>query len=173
VRIWGRVGIRRDGKIVRVDRAGHPNLANFLLTDTVKPAFDASEPSQQFLGDFIHSMEHVGGYSEADARATLESHAITAGYAELRPNQSRQLSQRPVFTDHIIAHRLNMLSTGKIPPDGRTPHTDTLTTFPYLGTPHEQPDAAPAQGVRCQVSAATSVRYFEIPTLRRCVGRSI
>jgi hypothetical protein len=37
-----------------------------------------------------------------------------------------------------------MLSKGKIPPDGLRPHTDLLTSFPYLGTPHAHPDPPPA-----------------------------
>ena len=31
-----------------------------------------------------------------------------------------------LLTDHIVAHRLKMLSNGKIPPDGLKPHTDLL-----------------------------------------------
>ena len=36
VRVWGRVSIRRDGKLVAVDRSGHPTFANFFFTDDIK-----------------------------------------------------------------------------------------------------------------------------------------
>ena len=42
------------------------------------------------------------------------------------------------LTDDVINHRLAFLSKGDIPPTGLKPHTDTLTEFPYLGTPHQQ-----------------------------------
>ena len=147
VRIWGRVSIRRNGQLVPVDRAGHPNLANFFLTDEVKPTFDASAPAQDtelFLDHFIHSMEHVGGYSEEEARATLDAHGILPDMLTFDPAKPDGYPNGRLRTDHIIARRLAMLSNGKIPPDGLTPHTDLLAEFPYLGTPHANPDAAPA-----------------------------
>lgn len=149
VRIWGRVSIRRNGRLVPVDRAGHPNLANFFLTDKVKPEFDAGAPAQdrqRFLDDFIHSLEHVGGYSEEEARATLDAHGILPDMLSFDPAQPVGYPNGRLRTDHIIAQRLAMLSNGKIPPDGLKPHTDLLGGFPYLGTPHANPDAAPTQG---------------------------
>jgi hypothetical protein len=49
-----------------------------------------------------------------------------------------------LLTDHIVAHRPAMLSKGTIPPDGLRPHTDLLSSFPYLGNPHAHPDPPPA-----------------------------
>lgn len=147
VRIWGRVSIRRDGRLVPVDRAGHPNLANFFLTDEVKPQFDADEPAndrERYLGHFLESLEHVGGYSVDEAKATLDAHGILPDMLSFDPAMPGGYPNGRLLIDHIIAHRLAMLSNGTIPPDGLTPHTDLLTSFPYLGTPHEKPDPAPA-----------------------------
>ena len=36
VRVWGRVSIRRNGKLLPVDRSGHPTFANFFFMDNVK-----------------------------------------------------------------------------------------------------------------------------------------
>jgi hypothetical protein len=36
VRIWGRCGVRRDGKVFHVDRAGHPSVSSFFNTDETK-----------------------------------------------------------------------------------------------------------------------------------------
>jgi hypothetical protein len=41
-----------------------------------------------------------------------------------------------VFTDDVIDYRLAFLTKGECPPSGLSPHTDTLTEFPYLGPPH-------------------------------------
>jgi hypothetical protein len=147
VRIWGRVSIRRDGNLVPVDRAGHPTLANFFLTDKKKPEFDRSAPAQDrelFLDEFIHSMEHVGGYSREEAKAVLDAHGILPDMLSFDPSKTGSYPNGRLLTDHIVAHRLAMLSKGKIPPDGLKPHTDILADFPYLGTPHPNPDPPPA-----------------------------
>jgi hypothetical protein len=147
VRIWGRVSVRRDGKLVPVDRSGHPTLANFFMTDRTKPEFDRSEPSQdreRFIDEFIHSLEHVGGYSVEEARAVIEAHGLLPDMLSFEPGKAAGYPNGRLLTDHIVAHRLAMLSKGKIPPDGLKPHTDLLTGFPYLGTPHPNPDPPPA-----------------------------
>lgn len=147
VRIWGRVSVRRNGALVPVDRAGHPTLANFFTTDETKPDFDRSEPAtdrERFLDVFIHSMEHVGGYSRDEARATLDAEKILPDMLSFDPTRPGGYPNGRLLTDHIVAHRLRMLSNGKIPPDGLKPHTDLLGEFPYLGTPHPNPDPPPA-----------------------------
>jgi hypothetical protein len=44
VRIWGRCSVRRDGKLLHVDRAGHPSVSSFFNTDETKEEYNASEP---------------------------------------------------------------------------------------------------------------------------------
>ena len=43
VRIWGRCSLRRDGKLLHVDRAGHPSVSSFFNTDETKEEYNASE----------------------------------------------------------------------------------------------------------------------------------
>jgi hypothetical protein len=147
VRIWGRVSIRRNGSLVPVDRAGHPTLANFFTTDETKPEFDRGEPAsdrERFLEIFIHSMEHVGGYSHDEAREAIDAESLLPDMLSFDPTQPGGYPNGRLLTDHIVARRLKMLSRGKIPPDGLKPHTDLLTEFPFLGTPHPNPDPPPA-----------------------------
>ena len=117
------------------------------MTDKTKPEFDRSEPShnrERFLDEFIHSMEHVGGYSAEEARAVIDAQGILPDMLSREPGKPGGYPIGRRLTDHIVAHRLSMLSKGKIPPDGLSPHTDLLTGFPYLGTPHVHPDPPPA-----------------------------
>jgi hypothetical protein len=147
VRIWGRVSIRRGGQLVSVDRSGHPTFANFFFTDALKPEFNRSEPAQdreRFLDQLIHVLEHVGGYSREAARALIDAEGILPDMLSFEPAKPGGYPNGRLLTDHIVAHRLAMLSNGKIPPDGLKPHTDLLTVFPYLGTPHPHPDPPPA-----------------------------
>ncbi len=146
VRIWGRVSIRRDGKLVPVDRSGHPTLANFFHTDETKPEFNRSEPAhdrERFLDQFIHVLEHVGDYSVDDARAAIDADALLPDMLSFDPHKPGGYPNGRLLTDHIVARRLAMLSNGKIPPDGLKPHTDILKVFPFLGTPHANPDPPP------------------------------
>jgi hypothetical protein len=147
VRIWGRVSIRRAGKLIPVDRAGHPTFVNFFLTDEIKPEFNRGEPAQDrehFLDQMIHTLEHVGGYSRAEARALIDAEGVLPDMLSFDPTNPGGYPNGRRLTDHVVAHRLAMLSNGKIPPDGLQPHSDLLTGFPYLGTPHAHPDPPPA-----------------------------
>jgi hypothetical protein len=147
VRIWGRVSIHRDGRLDPVDRAGHPTLANFFTTDEVKPEFDRAEPAhdrERFLDHFIHSMEHVGDYTREEARAAIDAAELLPDMLSFDPDKPAGYPNGRLLTDHIVARRLSMLSNNKIPPDGLKPHTDLLSDFPFLGTPHPNPDPPPA-----------------------------
>ncbi|MGH2587839.1 MAG: hypothetical protein ACRDJE_23205 [Dehalococcoidia bacterium] len=76
----------------------------------------------------------------------IDSHGMLPDMLSYDPSKPVGYPNGRLRTDHIIANRLHMLSNGKFPPDGLKPHTDLLDGFPYLGTPHERPDPAPAQG---------------------------
>jgi hypothetical protein len=146
VRIWGRVSIRRGGELVPVDRSGHPTLANFFHTDETKPEFNRGEPAhdrERFLDQFIHVLQHVGDYSVEEARAAIDAEGLLPDMLSFDPAKPGGYPNGRLLTDHIVARRLSMLSNGKIPPDGLKPHTDILTVFPYLGTPHTNPDPPP------------------------------
>src|SRR5208283_4818435 len=44
IRIWGRCSVRKDGKLIHADRAGHPSVGSFFNTDDTKLEYNASEP---------------------------------------------------------------------------------------------------------------------------------
>jgi hypothetical protein len=149
VRFWGRVSIRKNGQLVAVDRSGHPTFANFFFTDEIKPEFNRSEPAQdrgRFLEQMVHVLEHVGGYSREAALALIDAEGVLPDMLSFTPTKSGGYPNGRQLTDHIVAHRLAMLSNGKIPSDGLKPHTDLLRVFPYLGTPHTHPDPPPRNG---------------------------
>ncbi len=52
------------------------------------------------------------------------------------PRDARQTVD--VFLASGRDYRLAFLTRGECPPSGLSPHTDTLTQFPYLGPPHPQ-----------------------------------
>lgn len=139
IRIWGRCSLRRDGKLVHVDRAGHPSVSSFFNTDDTKEEYNASEPVDdrtRWLEMFIHLMGHTGNYSREEAIAAIDADGLLPDMLSFDPTRPARYPNGRVFSDDVINHRLSFLSKGDIPPDGLSPHGDVLATFPYLGTPH-------------------------------------
>ncbi len=139
--VWGRCSLRKDGKLLHVDRAGHPSVSSFFNTDDTKEEYNASEPvndRDRWLELFIHLMGHTGNYTREEAIAAIDAHGILPDVLSFDPRQPAKYPNGRVFTDDVIDFRLAFLTKGECPSDGLSPHTDTLEVFPYLGTPHQK-----------------------------------
>ncbi|MBL7481362.1 DUF4331 family protein [Legionella bononiensis] len=139
IRIWGRCSVRKDGKLIHADRAGHPSVSSFFNTDDTKLEFNASEPvndRDRWTEQFIHLMGHTGNYTREEAIAAIDDHRLLPDMLCFNPSKPAMYPNGRVFTDDVINNRLAFLTKGECPPDGLKPHTDTLKEFPYLGTPH-------------------------------------
>jgi hypothetical protein len=139
IRIWGRCSVRENGKLIHADRAGHPSISSFFNMDETKLEYNASEPVNDYkrwLEQFIHLMGHTGNYTREEAIAAINEHGILPDMLSYDPSKPAEYPNGRVFTDDVINARLSFLSKGDIPPDGLSPHTDTLKEFPYMGTPH-------------------------------------
>ncbi len=139
IRIWGRCSLRENGTLNHVDRAGHPSVSSFFNTDDTKLEYNASEPPNdwnRWLDQFVHLMGHTGGYTREEAIAVIEKEGTLPDMLTFDPAKPAQYPNGRVFTDDVIDYRLAFLTKGECPPSGLSPHTDTLTEFPYLGPPH-------------------------------------
>lgn len=139
VRIWGRCSVRRDGRLLHVDRAGHPSVSSFFNTDETKEEYNGSEPVNdraRWLDQFVHLMGHTGNYTREEAIAAIDADGLLPDMLSYNPSMPAKYPNGRVFTDDVIDHRLAFLSQGEIPPDGLKPHTDLLGEFPYIGMPH-------------------------------------
>jgi hypothetical protein len=139
IRIWGRCSVRRDGKLLHVDRAGHPSVSSFFNTDETKEEYNASEPvndRKRWLDQFVHLMGHTGNYTRIEAIAAIDKDRILPDMLCYNPSIPAKYPNGRIFTDDVIDHRLAFLSKGEIPPSGLKPHADILRAFPYIGTPH-------------------------------------
>lgn len=137
--VWGRCSVRRDGRLVHVDRAGHPSVSSFFNTDETKEEYNASEPvhdRERWTDQFVHLMGHTGGYARDEAIAAIEADGLLPDVLTFDPATPARYPNGRVFTDDVIDHRLRFLSKGDVPPPGLAPHGDTLDEFPYLGIPH-------------------------------------
>jgi hypothetical protein len=141
VYIWGRCSVRQDGKLVHVDRAGHPSVSSFFNTDDTKLEYNASEPvndRKRWLDQFVHLMGHTGNYSREEAIAEIDKERTLPDVLSFDPTKPAKYPNGRVFTDDVIDYRLAFLTKGECPPSGLKPHTDILKEFPYLGTPHQK-----------------------------------
>jgi len=139
IRIWGRCSLRENGKLNHVDRAGHPSVSSFFNTDDTKLEYNASEPVndvRRWTDQFVHLMGHTGGYTRDEAIAAIHAEGILPDMLTFDPASPVLYPNGRVFTDDVIDYRLAFLTQGECPPSGLSPHTDTLTEFPYLGPPH-------------------------------------
>jgi hypothetical protein len=139
IRIWGRCSLERDGRLLHVDRAGHPSVSSFFNTDETKEEYNASEPvhdRERWTDQFVHLMKHTGNYTRDEAIAAIDADGLLPDMLTFDPARPARYPNGRVFTDDVINHRLAFLSKGDIPPTGLRPHTDTLSVFPYLGNPH-------------------------------------
>ncbi|WP_363350222.1 DUF4331 family protein [Methylocystis echinoides] len=137
--VWGRCSLRRDGKLLHVDRAGHPSVSSFFNTDETKEEYNASEPindRNRWLGQFVHLMGHTGDYTEEEAIRALDAEGILPDLLTFDPSKPAAYPNGRRLTDDVLNHRLAFLSKGEIPRDGLKPHTDILNVFPFIGAPH-------------------------------------
>ena len=140
ISIWGRCSVRRDGKLLHVDRAGHPSVSSFFNTDDTKEEYNASEPVNdraRWIDMFIHLLGHTGGYSREEAIAAIDNEGTLPDVLTFNPSKPAKYPERPRL--HRRRHRLPPF----LPDQGRVPavrpeaaHRHSQSEFPYLGTPH-------------------------------------
>ena len=126
ISIWGRCSVRQDGKLLHVDRAGHPSVSSFFNTDDTKLEYNASEPvndRKRWMDMFVHLMGHTGNYTREEAIAAINEERILPDMLNFNPSKPAKYPNGRVFTDDVIDHRLAFLSKGDIPPtvSSRTP----------------------------------------------------
>ena len=85
---------------------------------------------------FVHLMGHTGGYTPEEALQALDEHGVLPDVLTFDPSKPAVYPNGRVFTDDVINTRLAFLTKGECPPTGLSPHTDTLSEFPYIGNPH-------------------------------------
>jgi uncharacterized protein DUF4331 len=145
--VWARTLVpmtMQPGHLAQADQMGRPAINTVFNHGNDKNIFNVTQPidqlaalttsGQTFLQVFTSELEMLGGYSssQADGIARLLLPDIltfdfssSAGFLN-----GRQLR------DDVIDISLNLVTNGKITGDGVGPHTDYLSDFPYLGSPH-------------------------------------
>jgi hypothetical protein len=137
VGLWCRTVDGSSGKWVQADRGALPQQTPFLPGDD-RNAYLAAKPvdDARFIPAFAHTLEHTGGYTPEQAKQVA---------AKLLPDIMHYDPTRPArypdngraLTDDVVATFMPILTNGKVKGDNVPPHTDLLTAFPYVGSPHK------------------------------------
>ena len=130
--------------LTQADQMGRPAINTVFNHGPDKNLFNVTQPAAQrnaataegptFLEEFTSELEALGGYSAGDALAIAEillPDVLTFDYSSAAGFLNGRRLQ-----DDVIDIELSLVTNGKITGDGVGPHTDYLSTFPYLGNPH-------------------------------------
>jgi hypothetical protein len=133
---WITLSLRRDGKVVQMDREGNPSFNPILNPDNIKDEFNATDPVDDVKN-------HLKPLSE-----TLQRHGYTPDEADaaaltLLPDILHYDRTMPahypngrVPTDDVFSARMRYMVHGNATPQAIKPHDDLMAVFPFLGVPH-------------------------------------
>ena len=135
---WARCLVPVNGVWTQKDRMGRPAINTVFNHGNDKNTFNAIPPTQdvlQFRDKFVTVLEGAPFNRDAATAGTLASvllpdiltynYATAAGFLNGRRLQ-----------DDVIDAELQLLTGSSSIGDGVGPHSDYLSVFPYVGTPH-------------------------------------
>jgi len=135
--LWVRTLDGATGKWVQADRGARSNQTPFLAGEQ-NAAYLSAEPvdDARFIPVFAHALEHTGGYTRAEA--TRVAGILLPDVLHYDPTRPASYPENGrALTDDVVDFFLPLLTNKKVTRDNVGPHTDLLTSFPYVGSPHK------------------------------------
>jgi hypothetical protein len=159
--VWATTQYRSDGRWHAGDQMGRPAINTVFNPVADKDLFNRTAPSRQATAydgkfrknvidglKFFSSLDSEGAYSNAQA-AALAGVLIPDVLVYSRSSKLPAPLNGRALADDVIDVELNVTTggdplglfsdrdaNGAVPSDGVGPHTDYLSSFPYLGKPH-------------------------------------
>ncbi|HUE61303.1 MAG TPA: DUF4331 family protein [Acidimicrobiales bacterium] len=140
---WITLSLRRDGKIIQMDREGNPSFNPILNPDNIKDEFNSTDPVDDIKSHLKPLTEVLErhGYSPDEAKdAALTLLPDILHYDRAKP---AHYPNGRVMTDDVFSARMIFMVHGKARPQAIKPHQDLLAEFPFLGTPHPEVAGSP------------------------------
>jgi hypothetical protein len=137
VAFWVTSSVRRDGKLVQVDRFGNPSFNPFFV-DELKNAFNAGHPADD-VDNFLEPWQKLlesRGYPPDEARDTVLT--VLPDVMHYDRGKPAHYPNGRSLTDDVYDMRMSFLTHGRVTSDGVEPHDDYLSEFPFLGVPNAQ-----------------------------------
>ena len=137
VGLWARTLDGAGGKWVQADRGALPAQSIFLLGDE-RTAYLAAKPADdaRFIAAFVHSLEHIGGYSSDEVRRVAGT--LLPDLLRFDPTRAASYpSNGRALTDDILDYFLTIITNGKVTTD-------------EVGAPHRSAPRVPLFGTTAQ-----------------------
>jgi hypothetical protein len=138
LRVWG--STITEGSHSLIDQMGRPAINTLFNHNDEKNVFNHTPPAEQYKAPFstnvIAAFTTLGGWTTD--QATFISHVLlpdVLGYETTRAVAGPLNGRAPA--DDVIDGELGLVTKGGITTDCVGPHHDYLSSFPYLGNPHQ------------------------------------
>jgi hypothetical protein len=134
--VWVTISLRRDGKLVQMDREGNPSFNPILNAEHIKDEFNSTDPVDDVKNHVKPLSETLQrhGYSGDEARAT--AFTLLPDILHYDRTKPAHYPNGRVVTDDVFSARMIMMVHGQARPQDVKPHKDLLPEFPFLGIPH-------------------------------------
>ncbi len=134
--IWVRTLLSQNDEWVQIDRMGRPAINTVFNHGDAKNTFNHIPPTQDralFEASFVATLESFGYTS---GQATQIAEILLPDILTYDYSSSAGFLNGRKLTDDVIDIELNLVTNGQVTTDMVGPHTDFLSSFPYLGNPH-------------------------------------
>lgn len=139
--LWARTVLSQNGSLVRDDRMARAAINTVFNHGQDKNIFNSLDPDQDltamttegitFVQSFRNTLSALGG--DPDLAKVLLPDVMNYDFS--KPTGYAALNGRRL-QDDVIDISLRLVTGGGLTTDNVGPHSDYLTDFPYLGTPH-------------------------------------
>lgn len=139
--VWARTVLSRNGTLVRDDRMARAAINTVFNHGADKNIFNSIDPDQDltamttegmtFVQNFRNTLSALGG--DPGLATVLLPDVLNYDFS--RPTNYAALNGRRL-QDDVIDISLSLVTGGGLTTDNVGPHSDYLSDFPYLGTPH-------------------------------------
>lgn len=134
--VWATTSLRRDGRLVPMDRAGHPSFNPILNANDIKDRFNATDPADD-VNNYLQPLSETlqqHGYPPDEARAAALT--LLPDILDYRRTIPAEYPNGRVMTDDVFSARMIFMIHGQGTAQSIKPHEDLTFEFPFLGLPH-------------------------------------
>jgi hypothetical protein len=134
--VWVAISLRRDGKLVQMDREGNPSFNPILNPDRIKDEFNSSDPVDDVKNHLAPLAETLERHGYAPDEATAAALTLLPDILRFDRTRPAHYPNGRVPTDDVFSARMAFMVHGQASPQAIRPHADLLPDFPFLGAPH-------------------------------------
>jgi hypothetical protein len=137
--VWAAISLRRNGRLVQLNRGGHPIVDPFLRPGGEKYVYHSRQPVDDvanYLGPWSRILENAGYPPEAAKAAVRQVLPDILRYDRTKP---AAYPNGRALADDVYRAGFAWLSHGKTRSPDLKPDEEPRPGFPYLARPNAQP----------------------------------